>query len=653
MSKESSDFKYRAIFDNMDQPIYIADPCNYEILYANNVLDDLFPGNLIGKKCYKVLQNLESPCPFCTNDKLFGENPISPYIWEHYNNELDRYYRCIDQAVDWDTRGKVRFEMAIDITKQKKLEKTLEEQKEWLTTTLKSIGDGVIATDKNARVVFLNPEAEYLTDWSLEDAKGKEINEVFQIISEKTDKTVENPIKRVLKEGIVVGLANHTILISKNGTRRNIADSGAPIKDKEGNIIGVILVFRDVTDEYKTKKQLKYSELKFRQKAIELETIMDAIPGLVFYKDKQNNLLRVNKFFAEAHHLSKEELEGKNCFDLYPEKEAQSYWNDDLDVLNSKESKLNIIEPWDTEDKRYWLSTSKIPHINKEGKADGIIGISLDITELKSAKEEIKRSKENLDSILSNLKDPVFVISQDFKILFSNDSGIEIFGENIIGKKCHKIIKNYEKPCDQCPQRNLLKNQLCETRFEQCIKPISSAAMRFFDILFSPVIYDGHKAVISVYRDITEKKNMRSKLESMNKQLKLLNKIIRFGNESQSLDILARGIIDVILETTEFSGGGIYIKDFENNVANLVYHKGLPLDFVEDVQSITFEKKTYRKVLIEGKSLYTEDYSEIEPEKSKKWKLLSLASIPLNAKGKITGALNVTTNYKKKICVLS
>ena len=136
------------------------------------------------------------------------------------------------------------------------MERRLKESQQWLTTTLKSIGDAVIATDINGCVIFMNPIAESLTGWKQKEASGKHLKKIFNIINEKTGKQVDDPVTRVLREGIVVGLANHTILISKDGTRRSIDDSGAPIKDENGKIIGVVLVFRDVSEKRRIEQEL-------------------------------------------------------------------------------------------------------------------------------------------------------------------------------------------------------------------------------------------------------------------------------------------------------------------------------------------------------------------------------------------------------------
>jgi len=135
-----------------------------------------------------------------------------------------------------------------DVTEQRRAEEALAEQREWLETTLESIGDAVVATDMQGRITFMNPVAEHLTAWRLDDARGRACADVFRIVNERTRQRVDSPVHRVLTEGVVVGLANHTVLIGKDGTERPIDDSGAPIRNRSGRIVGVVLVFRDIAD---------------------------------------------------------------------------------------------------------------------------------------------------------------------------------------------------------------------------------------------------------------------------------------------------------------------------------------------------------------------------------------------------------------------
>jgi len=143
----------------------------------------------------------------------------------------------------------------IDITKRKHAEEQLADEKEQLAVTLRSIGDAVITTDTAGKIVLVNRVAEELTGWPQHEAGGRPLLEVFHIIDEHSRKSHESPVDRVIKNGAIVDLANHALLIARDGTERAIADSGAPIRDTQGRIVGVVLVFRDVTQSRKIQEE--------------------------------------------------------------------------------------------------------------------------------------------------------------------------------------------------------------------------------------------------------------------------------------------------------------------------------------------------------------------------------------------------------------
>jgi PAS domain S-box-containing protein len=163
----------------------------------------------------------------------------------------------------WETRRIFRiltsaFNQQIREIKQRVDESYAREQ--WLNTTIRSIGDAVIACDTDGNIVFMNLIAEKLTGWGENEARGLSLHDVFPIFNEDTRAAVENPVDKVRRLGTVVGLANHTFLVSKNGTEICIDDSGAPIRDSDGTMIGVVLVFRDITERRMSEGALMRAE---------------------------------------------------------------------------------------------------------------------------------------------------------------------------------------------------------------------------------------------------------------------------------------------------------------------------------------------------------------------------------------------------------
>lgn len=183
------------------------------------------------------------------------------------------------------------------------------EQREWFRTTLASIGDGVIATDTRGNVSFQNPVAEGLTGWTEIEARGQSLEKVFRIVNEESRKEVDNPANRALREGTIVGLANHTILIAKNGRECAIDDSAAPIHNEDGQVVGVVLVFRDVAERRETERALRASEAR---KAAILRASLDAIITV----DGQGRIVDFNPAAESLFRYSPAEAAGKDLDQL-------------------------------------------------------------------------------------------------------------------------------------------------------------------------------------------------------------------------------------------------------------------------------------------------------------------------------------------------
>jgi diguanylate cyclase (GGDEF)-like protein/PAS domain S-box-containing protein len=148
--------------------------------------------------------------------------------------------------------------VAFDLTERKRMEDAIFQEKELAQVTLDSIGDAVITTDATGKVEYLNPVAESLTGWSEEEARGLPLTTVFQIVNETTRQTVENPVEKALKEGCIVGLANHTILMARDDREIAIDDSAAPIRDRNNRVVGAVMVFHDVTQSRDLSRQLSW-----------------------------------------------------------------------------------------------------------------------------------------------------------------------------------------------------------------------------------------------------------------------------------------------------------------------------------------------------------------------------------------------------------
>ncbi len=253
--------KYRSLVDDLNDWVWEVDETGVytysspaverilgytvEEVIGKNPFDFMTPdeADRVGKIFSKCIEN-KSVIEFVVNVNLGknGEEVVMETLGRPIidNDGIFKGYRGVDR----------------DITQRQKAEEALQAEKERLSVTLRSIGDAVITTDIEGNVIFLNKVAEELTGWTNESAQGNASTDVFHIINERTGLRCASPVQRVLELGRIIGLANHTALIAKDGATRSIADSGAPIRDRNSKIIGVVLVFRDITHEKKTEEEL-------------------------------------------------------------------------------------------------------------------------------------------------------------------------------------------------------------------------------------------------------------------------------------------------------------------------------------------------------------------------------------------------------------
>jgi diguanylate cyclase (GGDEF)-like protein/PAS domain S-box-containing protein len=212
--------------------------------------------------------------PIIVNHYQVTENPVSGYpeaatpLKRHLNIPVFDGERVVavvgvaNKEEDYDDSDIRQLTLLMDgmwkILHRRKAETELANEKELLKVTLESIGDAVIATDIHGQITLLNEIAEQLTGWNQEEALGKPLDRIVVILNEKTRRYCRNPIQRILSSGASCKLINHAALISRDGKERSIAESGAPIKDQNGKVFGVVLVFRDVTEQRKKENEIRY-----------------------------------------------------------------------------------------------------------------------------------------------------------------------------------------------------------------------------------------------------------------------------------------------------------------------------------------------------------------------------------------------------------
>ncbi len=255
---------------------------------------------------------------------------------------------------------------------------TLRESEEKIAVTLNSIGDAVLATDSKACVTSLNPIAEQLTGWTQEQALGRPVSEVFHIINKETRQPATIPVMATLAHGTIQGLANHTVLIARDGGECDIADSCAPIRDRDGQVVGAVLVFRDVSKEYAVQQELRENEERFR-------TLADNISQLAWMGDAQGSLFWYNQRWFDYTGTTLEEMHGWGWQKVHhPDHEQR--------VVEKFKHCLEKGEVWEDTfplrgaDGQYrWFLSRALPIRDEHGMVVRWFGTNTDITEREEA----------------------------------------------------------------------------------------------------------------------------------------------------------------------------------------------------------------------------------------------------------------------------
>jgi len=433
---------------------------------------------------------------------------------------------------------------SIDIKEQKKIEEELRLLSQYDQ-------DAIIQMNSDGLVIYWNKSAENLFGYTEKEMLGKNLHSI--IVPERYHKAYKIGFSKFIKSGQGAAI-NKTLEIEgirKDGAEFPIELSLSAVRVKgEGNVIGII---RDITSRKITEKQLKESEKKYKILSKELELILDNIPALLFYKDDRNNLIRINKYFANAHKTTKEALAGKNCFDIYPKDVAQKYFDDDLEVIKSKKPKLNFLEPWDVAEGRRWVNSNKIP-LYDDGKCIGIIGFSTDVTEQVKAEQKLIESEEKYRTILDSIKEGYFEVDLYGNFIFINNALCELFGYS----KKELLSMNYETLCDDENKRlifrtynNLYKEGKGSVLFD--FVQIKKNGERIFEESSVYLKFNSQSEIIGfkgLIRDITERKKteiLRRKFQQeLEKEVQYRTKELNDALEKQKL------YLDQIIKSSRF-----------------------------------------------------------------------------------------------------
>jgi PAS domain S-box-containing protein len=435
-------------------------------------------------------------------------------------------------------------------------DRQLREQREWLRVTLASIGDAVITCDTDCRVTFLNPIAEALTGWSTGEARDRPIQEVFSLINEQTRQPPEDPVALVLREGQVKALANHTALVTRDGREVPIEDSAAPILDADGQVIGVVLVFHDVTEKRRAHEALQESEARLQAANEELQAANEELQVQSEELQSQNQelarLWEESRRAKEALAASQERLSlalssaamGTFDWDIITN---ERIWDDNVHRLlgtnpktfrGAAEEFFGIMLPedrvtvqdalskaiettgnyeteyravWPDNTIRYIAAKGKV-HKDRAGRAVRMTGICWDITERKLTEEALRRTKEEWERTFASVPDLIAILDNDHKVLRVNKAMARRLThepEECVGLHCYEAVHGLVEPPEFCPHTLTLKDG------REHIEEVHEEHLRGDFLVSTTPLHDEHGKMIGsihVAHDITERKRAEEEL---------------------------------------------------------------------------------------------------------------------------------------------
>jgi PAS domain S-box-containing protein len=399
--------------------------------------------------------------------------------------------------------------------------RALQDQQDWLHTTITSIGDAVIATDADGQITLMNVVAEKLTGWSLNEARGKQLAEVFRIFNQETRQTVENPVDKVRRLNRVVGLVNHTILVSKSGEEIAIDDSGAPIFAPDGTLTGIVLVFRDVTEQRKAQKAIA-----------ELAAIVKYSGDAIATKNLDGIIQTWNDGAERLFGYKREEIVGKPVTILLPPDRL----HEEAEILQRirKEQPSERLETIRVrkDGTPIHVSVSVSPIKDADGHIIGASKVVHDITELTAAREALVREKQFLSTTIASIGDAVIATCAQGRVTLMNRVAETLTGwplDEARGKPLAEVFRivnqetrqTVENPVDKVRRLNKVVGLANHTVL------ISKGGQEFaIDDSGAPIRDSNGQiaGIVLVFRDVTQQRALESALKS-NERLALAGRL--------------------------------------------------------------------------------------------------------------------------------
>jgi PAS domain S-box-containing protein len=428
-----------------------------------------------------------------------------------------------------------------DITEHKKLEQKLFYERSLLESFLNNIPDHIYFKDRESRFIQASKSvADQFGLKSVDELKGKTD---FDYFTKEHAELAYRDEQEIIKTGkpIEGKLEKET---HPDGRITWVSTTKIPRYDKEGNIIGILGISRDITKRKELEEKLKSrleelgEEVLFKSRL--LTSLLDNIPDRIYFKDGKSRFITVSESLVKWLGAAKaEEMIGKTDFDYFTEEHAKPAYQDEQDVMKTGKPIEGKAEKETHPDGRInWVSTTKIPRYDEEGNVIGTLGISRDITDKVLAEKKLEESANKLKTIVNAVSEGLAIVDENHRILEANEFLFELFGlkrEKAINKKCHKIFGPWEETCKECPLKKLFEKNESSPVIEKT-KVSKNGMIQYFSIQCYPIPNYNKKKLQSVIsiRDITERKNMEKKnIQNYKRKMKNLSHKLTLAEEHE------------------------------------------------------------------------------------------------------------------------
>ena len=506
------------IFDSIDQPVYVSDPDTHELLYVNKALKTTF-GNVLGHKCYKALQNMDAPCPFCTNDHIFGENVGRQYIWEFRNKRTGRWFHCVDRAIRWPDGRMVKYEMAIDITEFKKTELSLEESEQRYRRIFESSLDGMFIFDSGGFIREVNPAACSMHGYAAEELIGSH----GKILVEPESHHLFDDFVQTVLTGQT--FSTEAVDIRKDGSRLTVEVRGTPIGLKgKPHLLGIV---RDITEHKEAEEAIQFKNTIL---LTQQETSLDGI----LVVDEKGKIISFNQRFVEIWDIPSHVIESRldkdalrSVLDKLTEPEVFRERVEYLYAHRNEKSQEEITLVDGRTLERY-----SAPMLGPEGRYFGRIWYLRDITERKGREEEVRENEQRYRAVVEDMPAMICRFLPDGTLTFVNSAYCNYFGkrsEDLIGRNFFQFVPDEDKEKVRRHFLALKEEAPMATYEHQVIAPDGTIRWQewtdraLFDDKCRRVEYQ------SIGRDISEARMAQRERERMEKQLQQAQKMEAIG----------------------------------------------------------------------------------------------------------------------------